>query len=301
MKILNLGSLNLDKVYHVDHFVQPGESLGVSRLETFCGGKGLNQSTALARAGAEVSHLGAVGADGAELVRTLADSGVDVHLIRVLDTVSGHAVIQITPEGQNGILIFGGANLQISQQSVDRALALFSPGDLLLLQNETSQGEYAMRQAKQKGLLVAMNPSPISEELFRFPLELADYLILNETEGAALSGFPSTEPEKVLEGLCRKFPKSVIVLTLGAGGVLCRAEGQTFRCGACRVPVVDTTAAGDTFCGYFLSGVAKGLPVPEILRISSVAGGLAVSREGASNSIPDWEEVIRSDLTPQNR
>ena len=179
---------------------------------------------------------------------------------------------------------------------VDAALRSFGPGDLLLLQNETSQGEYAIREAKRRGLRIAFNPSPISQELFRYPFELVDYLLVNEIEGGALSDRPGGDPEEILRELCRRYPDTAIVLTIGADGVLCGTNGQLCRHGAYKVPVVDTTAAGDTFCGYFLSGLARGLSLEESLELASKASALAVSRAGAASSIPALSEVEASRL-----
>ena len=296
MKILNLGSLNLDRTYRVEHFVQAGETIPAIGYGTSPGGKGLNQSVALARAGAEVCHLGAVGSDGGELLRILEEAGADTQFVQTLSGPSGHAIIQVTPEGDNCIIIFGGTNRQITQEMVDAALRSFGPGDLLLLQNETSQGEYAIREAKRRGLRIAFNPSPISQELFRYPFELVDYLLVNEIEGGALSDRPGGDPEEILRELCRRYPGTAIVLTIGADGVLCGTNGQLCRHGAYKVPVVDTTAAGDTFCGYFLSGLARGLSLEESLELASKASALAVSRAGAASSIPALSEVEASRL-----
>lgn len=289
----------MDRSYRVNHFVRAGETISASELGTSPGGKGLNQSVALARAGAEVYHLGAVGTDGGPLLEILRSSGVDPRFVRTLDGSSGHAIIQITPDGENCIIIFGGTNRQITREMVDEALLFLEPSDILLLQNETSQGEYAIREAKQRGLRIAFNPSPITEDLLRYPLELVDCLLVNEVEGAALSGAFGGEPTQILSDLCRKYPQTSVVLTIGAKGVLFGKGEERERCGIYKVPVVDTTAAGDTFCGYFLSGTSRGLSVPEALKLASKAAAIAVSRAGAAESIPTLEEVEKADWIPK--
>lgn len=294
MKILNFGSLNIDKTYQVEHFVQPKETVQALAYEEFCGGKGLNQSVALALAGAEVYHAGAVGADGSALLQLLQDSGVRTAYIRQMEDIkSGHAVIQVDKSGQNCILIYGGANQAVEEADIDAVLEHFAPGDLLLLQNETSCIAYAMKQAKAHGMKLALNPSPITEALQSCGLELADYLLLNEVEGKALAGIDTEEPEALIAALQKKFPKAVLVLTLGEkGAYYVEQECRIFQ-GIYPVKAVDTTAAGDTFCGYFIAGLAEGLPAEQVMKRAAAASALAVSRRGAAPSIPGRLEVER--------
>lgn len=161
MKILNFGSLNIDYVYTVGHFVQPGETVRSEKLEQFCGGKGLNQSIALARAGASVWHAGKVGVDGEMLVEALQKAGVDTAYVEQSTKRTGHAVIQVDASGQNCILLHSGANADLDETMIDRVLAHFGQGDILLVQNEQNNLPYVMEQAHAHGLLIACNPSPI--------------------------------------------------------------------------------------------------------------------------------------------
>lgn len=291
MKILNFGSLNYDKVYHVEHFARAGETILARDHAEFLGGKGLNQSVALARAGAHVYHAGAVGADGARLRAQLEAAGVDTSCLACLDTVSGHAVIQLCG-GQNSIIVYGGANQQVTKEYLDAVLAGFGPGDLLLLQNETACVAHAMRGAKARGMQVAFNASPITDALFDYPLELVDHFLINEIEGLALAGPGEADFAAILDRLSARY-QGAVILTVGAAGAYYRKGGETYHAGIFDVPVVDTTGAGDTFCGFFLAAAAKGLSPGEALRTASAASSLAVSREGAANSIPTWDEVQR--------
>ncbi len=291
MKIVNIGSLNIDKVYNVEHFVTAGETILSNTMETFLGGKGFNQSLALARAGAEVFHAGAIGEDGTELKTTLEASGAKTKYLQTLDTVSGHAVIQLTPKGQNCIIVYGGANSALTEEFIDDTLAKFSPDDILLVQNETSCVGYAIAKAKENGLKVAFNPSPITKELLDYPLHLVDYFLLNEVEGQILSQNSSDDHQQILSALCTRFPNAAIVLTVGKGGVLYKDAHISASHGIYNVPVVDTTGAGDTFCGYFLACITRGLPPAQALEYASLASSLAVSRKGAGNSIPTWNDV----------
>lgn len=291
MKILSLGSLNIDLVYSVSHINLEGETLSAREREEKQGGKGLNQSVALARAGAEVFMAGCVGPDGAGLVETLRRSGVDTGLIRQVDEPSGHAIIQLADSGANAIIIYGGANRKIVPQMIDETLARFDPGDYILLQNEISCVDYAIRAAKERGLLIAFNPSPISEELPGYPLELVDVFVLNELEGQTLAGIESDEGEEILAALASRFPRAEIVLTLGEKGSMYRDSRRTLTCPAHRVQVVDTTGAGDTFCGYFLACVARGMGPQRALETAAGASALAIGKKGAAVSIPAMAQV----------
>lgn len=294
MKILNIGSVNIDKVYSVEHFVSAGETLTAPHMDTFPGGKGLNQSIALARAGADIWAAGAVGEDGQFLVDLLQESGADVSLMQNrTDVPTGHAIIQIDPSGQNCIIISAGANGAIDEEYIDSVLSHFGEGDLLLTQNETSNGPYAMKKAKERGMKIAFNASPISADLLRYPLELVDWFLINEIEGQAIAGIEETDPEKVMQALLAKFPDATIVLTLGGDGVLYGKGSERHSHGIFKVPVVDTTAAGDTFCGYFLASLAKGLDPQTALHNASMASAIAIGVKGAAVSIPTWDDVQR--------
>lgn len=292
MKILTIGSLNFDFVYSVNHVNLEGETISAHNLEQKHGGKGLNQSVALGRAGAEVSMAGCIGADGDELVETLRRANVNTNYIRKIEGRSGHAIIQLADSGANAIVIYGGTNSQITPQMIDETLSGFSPDDYVLLQNEISCVDYAISAAKNRGMKVVFNPSPISNDLTTYPLELVDIFILNELEGQALSGAPAeSDGGSVLRALADRFPKSAIVLTLGGEGVIYHDAEHDLECPAHRVPVVDTTGAGDTFCGYFLACAMKGMPPAQALAMATRASALAIGKKGASVSIPTLAEV----------
>ena len=293
MKILNFGSLNLDKVYTVPHFLRPGETMAAEKVETFCGGKGLNQSVALARAGSRVFHAGCVGAaDGGMLLDCLRDSGADVSLVRRLeDCPTGHAIIQVDRSGENCILLFGGANQAITRRQIDETLAGFDPGDLLVLQNEISELGWLITAAAEKGMVIALNPSPMTEALTHLPLEKVTYFLLNEGEARDLCG-GGAGAEECLDALLRRYPEARIVLTLGAAGSVYRDRERTVPQGTYPVEVVDTTAAGDTFTGFFLAGIAAGEPVEQAMDEAAKAASIAIGRQGAAPSIPTREEVL---------
>ena len=293
MKVLNFGSLNLDYVYQVDHFVGKGETLASLDLHTYCGGKGLNQSLALQKAGVPVMHAGAVGQDGGMLLEALEQAGVDISLVQRLTHVrTGNAIIQNDRSGDNCILLYGGANQAIDGDMVSRVLADFGPGDWLILQNEISSLDRILALAHEKGMQVVLNPSPIDEHILQVDPRLIQVLILNEVEARAFVGTQDSN-EALLAALQKKFPQAEIVLTLGGEGSLCAVRGQIYRQQACRVPVRDTTAAGDTFTGYYLSLRMQGRDPAQALETASLAAGIAVTRQGAAASIPAPDEVER--------
>lgn len=290
MSVLNFGSLNIDDVYSVEHFVRPGETISPLSYEQFPGGKGLNQSAALAKAGAKVCHAGLVGADGRFLKELLDSFGADTAYIEEGSAANGRAIIQVDRSGQNCIILFGGTNRMIEQSQIDRVFEQFHEGDWLLVQNELNATKELIEAGKRRGMTVVLNPSPFDEAVLDLPLHLVDWFLVNEIEGAALSG-GKKNPDEILDGIRVRYPDSKTVLTLGKDGAA--ADNGTERAvhPIFDVPVADTTAAGDTFTGYFLASVLEGKTLPEALRTASAASALAVSKKGASVSIPVKAEV----------
>ena len=293
MKVLNLGSLNIDYVYDVDHFVRAGETQGSLNMETFCGGNGLNQSIALSRSGIEVWHGGAVGFDDSKmLLDTLAAAGVKINLINRKNSKSGHAIIQKVKSGENCILLHGGANHMITKEDVAFTLGNFQQGDYIILQNEISELPYIMESAHKKGMKVVFNPSPISREIMDYPLEYVDYFILNEIEAADICDGHGLEGSELIEKLHGLFPESKIVLTLGERGSIYKDSEKIYHQPIFKVKAVDTTAAGDTFTGFFIGALVSNKGVKDSLEIAAKASAISVTRNGASVSIPTLEEVV---------
>lgn len=299
MKILCFGSLNLDYVYQVDHIVRPGETTAASAYQLYDGGKGLNQAIALGRAGANCWMAGSIGKDGAHLLDSLRKSQVNADLIQISNDRNGHTVIQVDKTGQNSILYFAGANRMMTETYIRQVLDQFDKGDYILLQNEINSVPGIIRLAAEKGLKIAFNPSPISEDLLQYPLSSVDLLVLNEIEGFEIVG--EKEPERILQKLHRSYPKTSVLLTLGKKGAVFSDGKSCCRHGIYDVQAIDTTAAGDTFVGYFLTFYARNEPVEECLRIASIASSLTVSRPGAMQSIPILSEVENSSLCLVNK
>ena len=296
--IYNLGSINIDRVYTLDHFVAPGETEAADAFALFPGGKGFNQSIALARAGAPVTHIGAIGPDGEGLRDYLRTAGVCTAHLRTVPTETGHAVILVDRAGANAIIVTPGANGTITPAHVRGALRDARPDDVLLTQNETATGPEAIALAREAGLRTIFNPSPFNARIADFPLALVDLFLLNETEAAALTTLvgpglpPDAAPETLLEVLRRGFPEATFVLTRGAAGAWLAEPGAApLFSPAFPADAVDTTAAGDTFTGFFLAARAANSPYEAALRRANAAAAIAVSRAGAAPSVPTAAEV----------
>ena len=295
MKILSFGSLNIDYVYSVPHFVKKGETLSAKDLNVYTGGKGLNQSIALARAGVETYQAGAIGTDGMFLLEQLKEAGVKTDLVKILDDVrTGNAIIQNDDEGDNCIVLFGGANQAITKEQVDEVFKDFTNEDYLLIQNEINELSYIVEKAKEEGMKIILNPSPMNEKIMKLPLDQIDYFILNEIE--AMQILKMDKPEEI-DGkyiaslLHERFKDATIVLTLGSEGSVCISDDEYVEQSIYKVKAIDTTAAGDTYTGYFIAGILNGKTIKESMDIASKASAIAVTRQGAAPSIPVLEEV----------
>ncbi len=222
-QVFNVGSINIDHVYRVPQIVRPGETLASARLSVFGGGKGANQSVALARAGARVRHAGRIGADGEWLVQKLRDSGVCTQFIVAGDGHTGHAIIQVNDSGENAIVIFPGENFQLRIDDVERMLAEARPGDWLLLQNEVNLVPALMQIGARRGMRVCFNPAPATAEVQSYPLASVHTLILNRTEAGML--VRAETPAGAATGLAATYRVPEVVLTLGAEGAVCLTQG----------------------------------------------------------------------------
>lgn len=269
--------------------MHPGETVSCQNYRQFAGGKGLNQSIALAQAGALVYHAGKVGVEDTWLKTLMEDKGVDTRFVETINGPSGHAVIQVNAAGENAIVVVGGANLLISESDIERIIAGFAPSDYLLVQNEVNAVPQIIRSAKAKGLLIAHNPAPITAEVLNYPLELVDILIVNETEASSMTG--EIEPEKVYGTLSHRFPHMAIVLTMGHKGAAYLSSDIRCCQSAEKVHVVDSTGAGDTFVGFFLAELVKTNDPKAALAYASRAAALCVTRHGAADSIPSRREL----------
>ena len=279
--ILNFGSCNLDHVYTVNAFVSPGETLSSKTYRTFPGGKGLNQSIAIVQAGGSCAHVGRIGKDAEWLKAQLKSFGVDTDFLFVSDEPTGHAIIQVTPDGENAILTHGGANHTLTQLEIDAGLESAKENDLALIQNEINNVSYVIEHAKGRGLQVAFNAAPINKGVEGYPLEDVDFLFLNEIEGEQLSG--ATDLSGMLRILSERFPKTRLIITLGKEGSLYHFRGETLRHRAVEVKrVIDTTGAGDAFVGTFLAKFLTNRIPREAFLGAAYASAECISRKGAT-------------------
>ena len=293
MKILSFGSLNIDYNYKLDHIVAPGETISSHDLIVTCGGKGLNQSIALRKAGAQVLHAGIIGYDGDMLRKTLEDAGVDTTLLKIdPDSKSGHTIIQIEEKtAQNCIIVCPGTNGMVEKDFIDEVVSHFEPGDYAVFQNEITNVDYAMKSCREKGLRVVFNPSPMTKELAASDIyQYVDDLFINEVEGEQMTG--TDDPEAILQSLKESWPQCRVILTLGSKGAVILTEDGPYYQKAYPCEAVDTTGAGDTFSGYFTALSAAGKTPAEALELSCKASSLAVRKMGAAASIPLLEEVL---------
>lgn len=275
--------------------MKKGETLSAKELNVYTGGKGLNQSIALARAGVETYQAGAIGTDGMFLLEQLKEAGVKTDLVKILDDVrTGNAIIQNDDEGDNCIVLFGGANQAITKEQVDEVFKDFTNEDYLLIQNEINELSYIVEKAKEEGMKIILNPSPMNEKIMKLPLDQIDYFILNEIE--AMQILEMDKPEEI-DGkyiaslLHERFKDATIVLTLGSEGPVCISDDEYVEQSIYKVKAIDTTAAGDTYTGYFIAGILNGKTIKESMDIASKASAIAVTRQGAAPSIPVLEEV----------
>ncbi|THB81703.1 MAG: ribokinase [Desulfobacteraceae bacterium] len=290
MKILNYGSINIDSVYTVPRIVRPGETLSSTGLQTFAGGKGANQSVALAKAGAKVWQAGKIGQDGTWILEKLEGYGVNTDLVHQYQGPTGQAFIQVTPEAQNSIVLFGGGNLKITQQEIDHTLSHFSQGDFLVLQNEINETPYIITAAKRKGLHICLNPAPFEDAILSWPLDLVDILMVNEIEAEGLSRSSGSLEER-LTAMTHRFQDTDIILTAGESGAFFGRNDQRIHTPVVKAEVRDTTAAGDTFLGFYLASVIAGSDAGAAMERASRAAGITVSRQGAMDAIPFAGEV----------
>jgi ribokinase len=291
MAVINFGSINIDHVYQVDHFVKPGETIASSHYQCLLGGKGANQSIALARAGSEVRHVGKINEADVAFKQTMIRDGIDCKHVTCTETASGHAIIQVTPSAENAIVLFGGANHDMTPKDIMFALDTVKPADWVLTQNETSSIDQVLIQGKAKGLRVAFNPAPMTESVKHLPLECIDLLIVNEVEAEEISG--RKDLDKIEAYFRQNWPNTEVLITLGKAGVRMLKKDKTIDVPAFEVDALDTTAAGDTFIGYFLSAYSDHTDSKTALIRACAASALAVMKIGAAQSIPNKEDVNR--------
>lgn len=285
MSVWNLGSINVDLFYRVPHLVLPGETLPAKSHQTGLGGKGANQSVAIARAGAEVHHIGMIGDDNTWVLDRLAGYGVDVTHVTRAEAATGHAIIMVDEMGENSIVTFAGANYAQLVGNIEAALNEAKEGDILALQTEVSHLAEAAQIARARGMFVVYSAAPFKPDIAKKMLPHVDLLVLNAVEAGQLAEALGMPVEEV--------PVPNMLITLGSQGARWRdqASGEVTEVAAFPVEPVDTTGAGDCFIGYVLAGLDQGLSRAEALRLGAAAAALKVTRPGTADAIPSRAEV----------
>lgn len=285
MTIFNLGSVNIDRFYALPHLPQPGETLSASDYTFGLGGKGMNQSVAAARAGAQVHHIGAIGQSDNWVRSRIESYGVDCTYLRALDCNTGHAIIYVDAQGENTIVLDAGANTQQDSDSIAKAIDLAKTDDTLLLQNETNLQPHAAKLALAKGMRVIYSAAPFSIDAVKQMLPYVSILVMNAVEAEQLC----SEMGVTLDTI----PVPQVLVTLGSKGAMWRSNktGEVIEVTSPKVTAVDTTAAGDTFAGYFASGLDLGLTIKNALEWGTQAAALKVTRHGTADAIPTAAEV----------
>lgn len=291
MKILNFGSINIDIFFRVEHIVRPGETISSESIEKRAGGKGLNQSVALAKVSDSVYHAGSIGTDGNFLIEEMENFGVDTSLLKKSDKLTGNAIIQVDDKGENSIVLYKGANFDNSESYVDEVLSHFEKGDILVLQNEINCMPYIINKAYEKGLKIVLNPSPITDEIEKFDLDKIDLLLVNETEAKAIAKV--SDAKEAVNYFRDNFPSLKVVETFGKNGSMYFDKDNLINQDSFKVDAVDTTGAGDTFTGYFVTYFYKGEKITKCLEVATKASALSVTKKGASISIPSHEAVLK--------
>ena len=289
MKILNFGSLNIDIFFRVEEIVKPGETISAKSIEKRPGGKGLNQSVALAKSFDKVYHAGSVGGDGLYLIDYLKKENVDTKYIKQSEKLTGNAIIQVDDRGENSIVLYKGANFDNDEEFIDKVLDDFGENDVLVLQNEINSMKYLIDRAYEKNMKIVLNPSPITDRIKEFDYEKIDLILVNEHEAASISR-KKTNDEKIAY-FKNTYPNLKVVMTLGSKGSIFIAKDEKIKQDSFKVKALDTTGAGDTFTGYFVSYFYQGKDVKEAMEIASKASALSVTKKGASISIPSLDDV----------
>nr|WP_319248791.1 ribokinase [uncultured Celeribacter sp.] len=285
MAIYNFGSVNIDHFYALPHLPAPGETLSTTEHSVGLGGKGTNQSVAVAKAGAKVFHIGAIGHEEPWVQERIAGYGVDCRFLSRVEGGTGHAVIYVDASGENSIVIDPAANARQDKAVLAKALGQAGSDDILMLQNETTLQREAAELARAKGMRVIYSAAPFSIEAVQAVIGSVSLLVMNEVESAQLCAAMELELADI--------PVPELLVTLGSRGAMWRSNtsGEVIEVPAPKVQPVDTTAAGDTYIGYVAAGLDLGMPMRAAMEWAARAAALKVTRAGTADAIPTANEV----------
>lgn len=299
-----LGSINLDLVATAERLPIAGETVAGRTFETSPGGKGANQALAATRSGSKVRMVGAVGADqfAGTALNLLREAGTDLSMVKTEVSATGTAIILVDASGENMITVIGGANDAVDVRNVDAAFEAAAAGDLMMLQLEipATTVEHALTTAREHGVITILNTAPFTGDALRLAT-LADIVITNETEFDMLSGSIAIDEEGRQEALRRLHAQSgqTFVVTLGKDGVIAIRDGKFIKAESPSIQPVDTVGAGDTFCGYLVSGLDQGMTFSQSLERAAIAASITCLSKGAQSAIPYADNPhIRCRYTP---
>jgi len=302
-KVVVIGSLNVDVTSMIERLPKQGETMSVKSQASNFGGKGANQAVAASRQGADLTFIGAVGADerGEAFKQLLNDEGIKTDYIYTKKQPTGSATILLEADGHNTILVHGGANMELTVADVEAARSVLEAADIVVAQLEVPRDAVAagFKIAKAAGAMTILNPAPVTDHLDTAITDYTDLIVPNETEAAALAGTePTTEIAELENGVVKLLKKKGlgnVIITLGGDGVYYNVNGESGTLPIFKVNAIDTTAAGDTFIGTVAANITANMDnLAEIIRRSSKASSIAVSRAGAIVSIPTKAEVDAS-------
>ena len=288
-KIIVIGSFNLDFVFLVDRFVLPKETYHAHGMEMHFGGKGFNQAVALGRSYPQVFYAANVNEKEKYLRDVLKENHVNDKFLRLVTSPTGMAFIQVNKEGENAILLNKGANFKFDLEQFVEILSHFNEGDTLVLQNEINELKTLIDLAHNRHLKIALNQSPFNQDILKLPLQYIDYLFINELEGEMLTN--KKETDEILEVCKTLIPNCEVVLTLGSQGACVLKDNQITKKNTYKVEAIDSTGAGDTFTGFYLSSRVQNKSIEESLQMANAAAALSVTKKGAMDSIPSLDEV----------
>lgn len=297
MGVLVVGSLNIDIVTYLERMPLPGETVLGDRLEIFSGGKGLNQAVAAARSGGEVTMVGVLGndANSTTLREVLIKEKINHDHVKEISGFCGTAVIEVDKKGQNRIIVISGANAELKAESVtDELLNSINDKKILLAQLESpvSELESIFKSAKARGFYNILNPAPATKLSKEF-LSVTDLLVPNQFEAEFLTGIKVVDVESAAAAgkmLIDQGVNSVLITRGEEGAVLIVTDSKSvFK--AFKVSPVDTTAAGDAFCGALAVAISEGVDLDSAIRFACAAGALSVQSVGATPSLPTREQI----------
>lgn len=297
-KVVVLGSLNVDTTLHIDQMPKPGETISAKSKTNSAGGKGANQAVAAARSGAQTSFIGQVGDDsnGIFMIDALKLDGINTDHVGINQVDgTGSAVILLDSQGQNSIMVYGGANQAMKTEVIADSQALIKSADILISEFETPQEVTyeAFKLAKQHGVTTILNPAPASKIIYGL-LEVTDLIVPNETESATLTGIEVNDTDSMDQNAAKFSEMGIdnLIITVGDRGAYYHTPSDSGFVPAFKVKAKDTTAAGDTFIGAFSSQINQDLSnIEAALIYAQKASSITVQRLGALPSIPTAEEI----------